>query len=60
MGLKDVSVFGVFGGLLEEIYRFFEGLLWLMYIPINVFFCTLKWYRKLNCYVIEYVYIPLQ
>lgn len=38
MGLKDVFVFGVFGGLLEEIYRFFEGLLWLfLYIPINVF-----------------------
>lgn len=37
MGLKDVFVFGVFGGLLKEIYRFFQGFLWLMYIPINVF-----------------------
>lgn len=45
MGLKDVFVFGVFGGLLEEIYRFFEGLLWLFYVYSHkCIFCTLKWY----------------
>ena len=37
MGLKDVFVLGVFAGLLKKIYRFFQGFLWLTYIPINVF-----------------------